>query len=154
MDFDKYMSIIIVSTEQFHCLKKSPMRHLFISPSPLNPRQLLTFLLLTFSECHIVIIIQYVTPGTHWFFKCFFFFFFLGPHQWHMEVPRLGVKSELQLPAYTTVTATATRDPSYICHLHHSSRQHWILNPLTEVRDETLIPHGNQSGSLTTEPLL
>ena len=25
----------------------------------------------------------------------FFFFFFLGPHLWHMEVPRLGVKSEL-----------------------------------------------------------
>ena len=27
----------------------------------------------------------------------------------HMEVPRLGFKSELQLPAYTT--ATATLDP-------------------------------------------
>ena len=26
-------------------------------------------------------------------------------HPWHMEVPRLGVKSELQLPAYTTATA-------------------------------------------------
>ena len=25
----------------------------------------------------------------------FFFLFFLGPHLWHMEVPRLGVKSEL-----------------------------------------------------------
>ena len=24
---------------------------------------------------------------------------------WHMEVPRLGVQSELQLPAYTTATA-------------------------------------------------
>ena len=24
--------------------------------------------------------------------------FFLGPHPWHMEVPRLGVQSELQLP--------------------------------------------------------
>ena len=30
-----------------------------------------------------------------------------------MEVPRLGVESELQLPAYTTVTAI--RDPSCIC---------------------------------------
>ena len=29
----------------------------------------------------------------------FFFFFLLGPHLWHMEVPRLGAKSELQLPA-------------------------------------------------------
>ena len=35
---------------------------------------------------------------------------FLGPHQWHVEVPRLGVKSVLQLPA----TATAMRDPSHI----------------------------------------
>ena len=34
-----------------------------------------------------------------------------------MEVPRLGVKSDLQLPAY--VTTTATQDPSHICDLHH-----------------------------------
>ena len=27
-----------------------------------------------------------------------------------MEIPRLGVKSELQLPAYTTATATAMPD--------------------------------------------
>ena len=27
-----------------------------------------------------------------------FFLFFLGPHLWHMDVPRLRVKSELQLP--------------------------------------------------------
>ena len=30
----------------------------------------------------------------------------LWPHPQHMEVPRLGVESELQLPANTTVTAT------------------------------------------------
>ena len=34
-------------------------------------------------------------------------FFFLGLHPRHMEVPKLGVKSELQLPAY----ATAMPDP-------------------------------------------
>ena len=39
-------------------------------------------------------------------FLFLFLFFFLGLHPWHMEVPRLGVKSELQLPAYTTATAT------------------------------------------------
>ena len=50
-----------------------------------------------------------------------------------MEVPRLGVESELQLPAYAT--ATATRDLSRICDLHHSSRKYWILNPLSEARD-------------------
>ena len=72
------------------------------------------------------------------FFLSFFFFFlvcFSGPHLRHMEVPRLGVESELQLPAYTT--ATATRDPSHVCHLHHSSQQHGILNPLREARDQT-----------------
>ena len=34
------------------------------------------------------------------------FFCFLGLHSQHMEVPRLGVELELQLPAYTTATAT------------------------------------------------
>ena len=50
-----------------------------------------------------------------------------------MEFPRLGVKLELQLLAYTT--ATAMPDLSHVCDLHHSSWQHWILNPLSEARD-------------------
>ena len=37
------------------------------------------------------------------------------------EVPRLGVKSELQMPAYAT--ATAMQDPSRVYDLYHSSRQ-------------------------------
>ena len=49
-----------------------------------------------------------------------------------MEVPRLEVKLELQLPAYTTVTATA--DPSRVC--NHSSQQCQILNPLSKARDQ------------------
>ena len=54
-----------------------------------------------------------------------------------MEVPRLGVYLELQLPAYTT--ATATPDPSHVCDLHHSSWQLWLLNPLSEARDQIRI---------------
>ena len=54
-----------------------------------------------------------------------------------MEVPRLGVESELQLLARTTVTAT--QDPSHVCNLHHNSWQHWILNPLSEARDQTRV---------------
>ena len=50
-------------------------------------------------------------------FLFFFFFAFLGLHPQHMEVARLGVKSELYLPAYTT--ATATPDTSVSCKLHH-----------------------------------
>ena len=52
-----------------------------------------------------------------------------------MEVPRLGVELELELPAYTT--ATAMQDLSHICDLHHRSQQHRILEPLMEVRDGT-----------------
>ena len=43
--------------------------------------------------------------GVFWF-VCLFLVF-LGPHPQHMEVPRLGVKSELQLPAYTTAHSNA-----------------------------------------------
>ena len=52
-----------------------------------------------------------------------------------MEVPRLGVESELQLPAYTT--ATAMRDLSLVFNLHHSSQQGQIPDPLSEARDRT-----------------
>ena len=65
------------------------------------------------------------------------FFAFLGPYLQHMEVPRLGVKLELQLLAYTA--ATATWDPSRVCDLHHSSQQHQIPEPLREARDQTRI---------------
>ena len=46
-----------------------------------------------------------------------YFLFFLGPHLnlQHMEVPRLRVKYELQLLAYTT--AAAMLDLSPICDL-------------------------------------
>ena len=64
----------------------------------------------------------------------YLFIVFLGPHPWHM-VPKLGVKTELQLLAYAT--ATATPDPSRACDLHHSSWQRQILNLLSEARDQT-----------------
>ena len=54
-----------------------------------------------------------------------------------MKVTRLGVESELQPPAFAT--ATAMPDPSHICDLYHSSGQHWILNPLSEAREQTHI---------------
>ena len=54
-----------------------------------------------------------------------------------MEVPRLGVKSELYQPAHAT--ATAMQDPSYTCNPHCSLQQCRILNPLNEARDQTHI---------------
>ena len=52
------------------------------------------------------------------FFSIYIFFFFLGAHPWHMEVPRLGV----QLGAAA----------AGLC---HSSLQRQILNPLSEAKD-------------------
>ena len=63
----------------------------------------------------------------------FLFFCFLEPHLQHMEVPRLGVESELQLLA--CAIATAMPDLSHLCDLHHSSQQCQMLNPLSEARD-------------------
>ena len=54
-----------------------------------------------------------------------------------MEFPRLGVKLQLQLLAYTK--ATATPDPSCICNLCHSLWQRRIFNPLSKARDGTRI---------------
>ena len=75
----------------------------------------------------------------------FFFFCFLGLYLRHMELPRLGVQLELQLPAYST--ATAMQDLSRICNLQHSSWQHRILNPLREVTDRNPQPHTYESDS-------
>ena len=70
-----------------------------------------------------------VTLGLQWFLFLFISLFiyllllllfcFLGLCLQHMEVPRLGVQSELQLPAYTTA--------------------HRILDPLSEARVQTQI---------------
>ena len=70
--------------------------------------------------------------GAFWYssflsFSFFFFFLFLGPHLRHVEVPRLGVESELQLPA--SAKATASQDPSHVCDLQHSSQQLQIPDP-------------------------
>ena len=51
------------------------------------------------------------------YFTFFFFFSFLGPrHLQHMEVPRIGVKLQLQLLVYTIATTTTTWDPILICY--------------------------------------
>ena len=84
----------------------------------------------------MVAYIRAIRSGVYIFlFVCLFCF--LGPHPWHMEVPRLRVKLELQLPAYAT--ATATSDTSRVFNLYHSSWQCRILNPLNEARDQTHI---------------
>ena len=83
-----------------------------------------------------------------------FFFFFLGPHLQHMEVPMLGVKLQLQLPAYTR--ATPMPDLSCIHDLHHSSWQHqwghWVrpLEPATSWFLVGLVFHCTATGTPLT----
>ena len=40
-------------------------------------------------------------PGSElkFFFVCLFVCLLLGLHSWHIDVPRLGIESELQLPS-------------------------------------------------------
>ena len=71
-------------------------------------------------------------------FSFFFFFVLLGLHWWHVEVPRVGAESELQLPAYTTTTAIP--DLSCISDLHCNLWQRPIHYPLREAREWTRIP--------------
>ena len=58
-----------------------------------------------------------------------------------MEAPQPVAEPELQLPTYTT--ATATPELSHICKLYHSL----ILNPVSEARDRTCILMDTMSGS-------
>ena len=74
-------------------------------------------------------------PHTGFFLFFVFFLFFLWPHLRPMEVPRLGVQSELQLLAYTT--ATAMQGSSHICNPYYNSRQRQTLYPLIEAGDRT-----------------
>ena len=83
--------------------------------------------------CHVLNPLSHNGNTPPFFFFSFLSFVLLGPHPQHMEVSRLGVQWELQLPAYTR--ATAAQDPSHVCNLHHSSWQRWILNPLRKARE-------------------
>ena len=69
-----------------------------------------------------------------------------------MEVSRLRVELELQLLS----TATATQILSHVYDLHHRSRQHQILNPLSKARDQTQVLKLTSSwilvGFATVEP--
>ena len=73
----------------------------------------------------------------------FCLFVFQGCTHGIWRFPVQGVESEPSLPAY----ATATWDPSHFCDLHHSSRQCWILNPVSEAggQGSNPQPHGYQS---------
>ena len=62
-----------------------------------------------------------------------FFFFCLFAISWAASSAHGGSQAR----GWIRATATATRDPSRICDLHHSPRQHQILDPLSKARDQT-----------------
>ena len=70
------------------------------------------------------------------FFSCF-----LGPHIWHMDVPRQGVKLELQLLAYSTATATPCLSHvwgTYITgHGNARSLTHWARPGIAPASSDT-----------------
>ena len=71
-------------------------------------------------------------------FLCFlYFYFFIFRLSRAAPVACGGSQARGLIGAIATGHATATPDPRCICNLHQSSRQHQILKPLSEARDQT-----------------
>ena len=126
--------VYAVESKRCHCLKRhvslSQTRVIACFRGPVE-RELNPWIALPLKPDHS-------QGGKEYFkWKCFIYLFFLGMHLWHMEVPRLGVESELQLSAYAT--ATAMQDPNHNCSLCCSLGQCRVLNPAREARDWTCI---------------
>ena len=88
------------------------------------------------SFCHQLEQVTYLFLFSH----LLFWFVLLGPHLWHVEVPRLGVELELQLLAY------ARSEPC----LRPAPQLTETPEPQPTERDQGLnpCPYGYESGSL------
>ena len=80
-----------------------------------------------------------------WFFS-FYSFFFLGPHTWHMEIPKLGVELKLQLrpkpqPRQHWIWAASVTCAAACS--HSGSLTHWVRPGIKPY------PHGHYVGFLT-----
>ena len=72
-------------------------------------------------------------------FILFYFFGFLGPHPWHMEIPRLGVQFIRATAASLYNNHSNVGSKPCLQTTPHSSQQCQILNLLSEARDQTHI---------------
>ena len=74
-------------------------------------------------------------PQSHYYY---FYFCFLGLHSRHMDVPRPGVESELQVPTYITATAQQQIQAASVTYTtaHGSARS---LIQLSKARDQTSV---------------
>ena len=102
-------------------------------------------------------------------FKNFYLFIylficFLGPHPWHVEVPRLGVQSELQLPVYIHHSHSNTIWASSVtyttAHSNARSLTQWVgpgIEPTTSwflVRFISIAPRQGLLGQIFLTPLM
>ena len=104
--------------EKWHCPVHGCYRKKLVPPSPQarastgkaphSPRSVHSRIPTTQGR----LVLHPLIEGVRGFGGGILFFCFLGPHPQHREVPRLGVKLELQLLAYNI--ATATQDPSHV----------------------------------------
>ena len=80
---------------------------------------------------YMIILVRCLFPllGCKTFIKSLilYFIYFLGLHLWHMEVPRLGVQLELQLPAnVTAITKIQAMSATYTtAHSNTRALTHW-----------------------------
>ena len=65
-----------------------------------------------------------------------FFFSFLS---FFRAAPSSCGSSQAKVQLLAFATATAMQNPNHIFDLHHSSRQCWILKPLSKARDQTQV---------------
>ena len=72
-----------------------------------------------------------------------FLFYSLGPYPWHMEVPRLGVKSQLELLATVTARATNTRSELHLWPIPQLPAMlvltHWVRPGIKTASSWTLV---------------
>lgn len=119
---------------------RAHVRSLFFRPGPLVIARPLCFVLFPFVSLMPESVDLYVMLNcSNWIY--FFFFSFLPHHLPHMGVPRLGVNSELQLPAWASATTTLDSYSSlWQCRIHwprlgrepsSSQRVCWALNLLS-----------------------
>ena len=92
----------------------------------------------------------YISLDTH---LMLFFFFFSLFRAAPMAFGSFQARGRIRTAAASLYhKATATRDPSLVCNLHHSLRQRWVLNPLSKARDQTCIFVDTSWVHITAEP--
>ena len=140
VDLPKQWMICLTTSGKvgWHCEQKARCEHQiclgsFLALTTIHRITLGKFMVVRKSVCPVYCGAQLTIGAQEGLLILSFSFFFLWPHLGHMEVPRLGAESELQLLAYAT--ASATLDLSPICDLLCNLQQYQVLNTLNKAMD-------------------